>query len=64
MGDAVGNNLDRKALGVDGFFPALAVAHYARKLDGFRDPAPIFFPIQFDRQIHFFIIRPSDAMTL
>ena len=65
MSDAIGNDLDREALGVaDGFIPALAVTHYAGKLEGLRDPAPIFFPIQFDRQIHFFIIRPSEVTVV
>jgi hypothetical protein len=40
VGDAIGNHFDSEALGIaDRFFPDLAVTHYARKLDDFRDPA-------------------------
>ena len=57
MGDAVGNYLNREALRIaDRLVPSLAVAHHARKLESFGDPAAIFLAIQIDRQLHFFII--------
>ena len=42
VGDTVGNDLDSEALSIaDRFVPSLAVAHYSRKLDSFRDPTAI-----------------------
>ena len=47
VGDTVGNDLDGEALSIaDRFVPSLAVAHYSRKLDSFRDPTAIFLAIQ------------------
>ena len=64
VGDAVGNDLNGEALGVaDRVFAGLAIAHYARQFEGFCDPAPVFLPIKFDRQIHAFII-PSEKRLL
>ena len=61
MSDTVGNDLDNKALGVgDRLVPAPAIAHYAWKLQSFRDPAAVFLPIRIDRQIHSFIITSYD----
>jgi len=60
VGDAVSNDLNRETLSVaNRLVPRLAVAHYTRQFEGLRDPAPIFLPIEFDRQIHPFIVLPS-----
>jgi hypothetical protein len=51
------NDLNGKALSIaDGIIPGPAITHYARKLEDLRNPAPVFLPIKFDRQIHPFII--------
>jgi hypothetical protein len=61
VGDAVSNDLNGKALGIaDRLVPGLAVAHYAWQFEGLRDPAPVFFPIKFDRDIHSLIIPPPE----
>jgi hypothetical protein len=57
MRDAVGNHLDCEALGIaDRIVASLTVAHDARPFEGFRDPAPVFLPIEFDCQLHRFSI--------
>jgi len=59
MSDAVGNDLDREALGVcDRLDPGLAIAHDARQLESLRDPAAVFLKVQVNRQIHSIIILP------
>lgn len=48
MGDAVGNYIDCKALGVaNRVVTSLPVGHDSWKFQGFGDPAPIFLPVQF-----------------
>jgi len=62
VGYAVSNDINREALRIaDRFVAGLAIAHYAGKLEGFRDPAPIFFPIELDRQVHPFIIPSRES---
>ena len=57
MGYAVSYDLNGEALRIaDRFVAGLAITHYAGKLEGLRDPAPIFFPIEFDRYVQPFII--------
>jgi hypothetical protein len=59
VGDSVGNDFNGEALGIaDRLVPGLAIAHDAGQLEGLRDPAPVFFPIELDRQIHSLIIPP------
>lgn len=53
MSDAVRNGLNREALrAADRLVSSRPITHDARKLDGVGDPAPVFLPIKFDRQIH------------
>jgi hypothetical protein len=60
MSDAVGNDLNREALGIGNrLLPALAIAHYARKLESLRDPAAIFLNLQVNRQLHSSILLPQ-----
>ncbi len=62
MGDAAGDDLNGEAFGIaDCLIPGPAIAHDPRKLEGFRDPAPIFLPVELDRQIHPFMILPGVA---
>ena len=52
VGDAVGNDLNGEVLGVaDRFITCLPVTHHARKLQCLGDPAPVFLPIQINRQV-------------
>ncbi len=50
VGDSVFNEFDCQTLGAaNGCFTGVAVTHYAWKLEHFRNPASVFFPIQFNR---------------
>ncbi len=55
VSDAVRNYFDSEALGIaDRFCLGLAIAHNARKLDRFGDPAPILLATQINREFHVF----------
>ena len=50
--DAVGNDLNRKALGVaDSILAVMAVTHHAGKLHCLGDPTAVVFPIDLNRQL-------------
>lgn len=57
MNYAVGNDLDSEALGVaDRLVTGLSVAHHARQFDSFGDPTPVVLAIEFNRELHTFMI--------
>lgn len=56
---AVGNDLNSEALSIaDCLVRRLAIRHYARKLEGLSNPAPVVLPLELDRELHLFIIAP------
>jgi hypothetical protein len=60
MGYAVSNDLNGEPFSIaDCLVPGAAITHYTRKLDGLSDPAPIFLPLERDRELHLFIIPPG-----
>ena len=53
MRDAVRDYLNRELFGItDRFVASTPVAHGPRQLEGFGDPATVFFTIEIDGQIH------------
>ena len=59
--NTVSNYLYGQPLGIaDCLIPSLAITHDTRKIEGLRDPAAIFLPIQIVRQFHPFIIALTE----
>jgi hypothetical protein len=47
MGYAVSNDLNSEPFSIaDCLVPGAATTHYARKIEGLSDPAPIFLPLE------------------
>jgi hypothetical protein len=65
VSDAVSDDLNREALRVaDRLVSNRPITHDAWKFDGLGDPAPVFLPIKFDRQIHALIIPTKRSVWL
>jgi hypothetical protein len=60
--NSIGDYLDGKPLGVaDSLLPRLPVSHYAGEFQRLRYPATVVFPVDFNREMHPFIVLRKNS---